>query len=182
MEATYTSKQMGRRAAQIMRAVRQGGVSPTSDTIAELAALTQALEDQPVKPIVLARMTVIRENGSRIIVEVEDGSNYSTFFKFYRQVGARRSTKEFIRHGYRGEAGNIRPCLENIASKLSLVQITTNPVVDVKIRILRKRAFRKLMTARPDELGLTKTAPLPIYRPVVRSLSSSSSLGGSRSA
>jgi hypothetical protein len=127
--------------------------------------LSHKLEDEPAKPVVVARMTITRANGQRLIIEVEEGSTWSSFYKFYKQDGARRSTKTLIRTGGRQEGGNRRPCLDAIAARITMVQWQTNPVVDVKIRIIQRRAYRRLVTARPDELGLTQMRRLPIYSP-----------------
>lgn len=163
-----TATQISKRTDRIMRAIQAGTVPAGSDAFAELAALTMQMEDQPLKPVVLARMTITRANGNRIIVEVEAGSKFSSFFKFYKQDGARRSTKAFFRHGCRNEGGMRDPRLENIAARITMVQSQENPVVNVKIRIIKRRAYRKLLSARPDQLGLTKMSQLPIYSPVAR--------------
>jgi hypothetical protein len=136
---------------------------------------------------VVARLTVTRANGMRTIVEVWADAGFHTFYRYFRQNGARRSTKTPIRVASRNEGISwmrfepLHPAgLETIASRLEKYAAQSNPVVGKKLRIIQRRAYRKLLTARPDELGLTQTAPLPIYRPVVRSLSPSGSLVAAR--
>lgn len=122
---------------------------------------------------VVARLTVIRKNGLRTIVEVEAGSTFSSFYRFYRQVGAKRSTKERIRTADRNEGcrwigmQHGQPIgLETIAKRLEFYASQSNPVVSKKIRIFRKLAYQRLLNVSPDQLGLTRMTHLPIYRPV----------------
>jgi hypothetical protein len=123
------------------------------------------LDDAPVKPTVVARLMITRSNGWKTIVEVEDGSTFHSFFKYYKQFKNKRSTKELIRIANRNDGGISKPRLENIAEKLSIYQSMSNPVVTVQIRILKKREYRRLIDATPDQLGLTNTAVnLPLSR------------------
>ena len=122
------------------------------------------------KSKVVARLTVIRQNGWRTIVEVEAGSTFSSFYRFYRQLGTRRSTKQHFRTADRNEGVSLmgfnhrqQPGLAAIAKKLEMYASQSNPVVSKRIRIINKREYKKLISARPDELGLTQTARLPIY-------------------
>ena len=122
---------------------------------------------------VLARLTVIRQNGVRTIVEVHAGATFHRFYSYYRQQGAKRSTKEMIRTASRNEGLNPvaahrqMPGLKTIAVRLLALQATTNPVISTKIRIMQARAYKKLINAAPDQLGLTKVsvgfAPEPAY-------------------
>lgn len=117
---------------------------------------------------VIARMTVTRSSGQINLIEVREDATFSTFYQVYSQIGKRRSTKRLIRHGDRNEglhphyqAYLMQPGLEKLAehwSKLPGVQ-------SVKVRIIRKRLYRKLISARPDELGLVTTkVNIPIER------------------
>jgi len=115
------------------------------------------------KSQVVARLTVIRKNGLRTIVEVQSDASFYSFYHFFRQVGAKRSTKELIRSSNRNEGSLQEPGLEAIAKKLEMYSSQSNPVVSKKIRIIKKRAYRKLISARADELGLaTSKVNLPL--------------------
>jgi len=169
-----TTNQLERRAATIIRAVRVGKVPPTSDAIAELAEITEVISDAPpVKPVVVARLTVVRAVGCRTIIEVQEDASFHTFYKFFTQQGNRWSTKRLVRTANRNEgllpyyqAYRMTPGLEKLAERWQ----TMPGVSSVKIRILKKRAYRKLLSARPDELGLT-------HSPVRMSLKSCSPSG-----
>lgn len=173
MNSTYS--RLDRRAATILRAVRIGKVAPNSDALAELAEITMANEDAPVKAVVVARLTVTRANGMRTVVEIWADASFHNFYRYFRQNGARRSTKTLIRTASRNEGVSwmkfepLHPVgLETIASRLENYAGESNPVVKKSIRIIRKRAYRQLLSARPDELGLTKTSfqlPRPSFSP-----------------
>jgi hypothetical protein len=145
------------------------------------AAMTGA--SLPVKPVVLARLTVTRRNGWKTIVEVWQGATFHTFYHFYKQCGNKRSTKELIRTAYRDEGVSLlgmkytqQPGLDAIAKRLEFYASQSNPVVGKKLRIIKRRAYRKLITARPDELGLTHS---PVRMPL-KSFSPSGSLVAAR--
>ena len=115
---------------------------------------------------VVARLTVTREVGCKTIIEVQEDATFSRFYHFYSQEGNRRSTKRPVRAASRNEGIpayqvlRIQPGLEQIAQAWR-----KHPgVTAVTVRIIRKRAYKKLISARPDELGLTKMAPLPVYK------------------
>jgi len=102
---------------------------------------------------VVARMTIIREVGVRTIVEVYSDATFSNFYSFFTQDGARRSTKKLIRCANRNEglrpwyrAYRMQPGLAAIAEHFKTMPNITN----VKIRIIRKRIYRKLLDAAPD--------------------------------
>jgi hypothetical protein len=170
MQATFTNKQLNKRATQLLRSVRN--LAPDSDAITELVEVTEALSDQPVKPVVVARLTVQRANGIRLIVEVQSDSTFSTFYKFHTQQGARRSTKRFLHNQSRNMGmrviGYHQPGLESVAAQIQKYADPSNPIVKMSIRILQRKAYRKLIGARPDQLGLTQMSSLPIYSRVVR--------------
>jgi hypothetical protein len=119
---------------------------------------------------VVARLTVIREVGCKTIIEVQDDATFSRFYHFYMQEGNRRSTKRAVRAGSRNEGIpsyqvlRARPGLERLADAWQ----KQPGVVSVKLRILRKRAYLKLIDARPDQLGLTKMSPVPLYTTYAR--------------
>lgn len=154
------TKYIDRRFKTILGATQN--VRPGSDVIRELVELSQAVEDEPLRSDVVARLTTIRADHSRTIVEVHSNATYSSFYHFYAQQGTKRSTKRSIRTASRSDG----PSLEMIARKLAVYQSQSNPIVQIKLRIIRKRVYRRLISARPDQLGLTHCAPVSIYRPV----------------
>ena len=122
---------------------------------------------------VVARLTVRRALGCRTIIEVHEDATFSSFYRVFTQEGNRRSTKRAIRTGSRNEglppyqAHRTTPGLERLADRWR-----QHPgVTAVTVRIIKRRAYKRLITAGPDELGLTKMSPLPIYHPVARRLS-----------
>jgi len=135
-----------------------------SATFVELAEIQIALEDAPVKPVVVARLTVTRAVGSRTIIEVMENATFSNFYRISIQQGNRRSTKRLVRmanrnEGLRSYGHDQQPGLETIAARWS----QQPGVASVKIRIIRKRSYKKLISARPDQLGLTRsTVHLPL--------------------
>lgn len=124
------------------------------------------------KKIVVARLTIIRANKIKTIVEIHADASFHSFYRFFRQHGNRRSTKELIRTASRNEGVSLigfhyqQPVgLESIAKRLEMYSSQSNPVTSTRIRIIKKRVYRKLLSARPDELGLTKThVNLPMQR------------------
>jgi len=114
------------------------------------------------KSNVVARLTITRTDGKKTIVEVSADASFHKFFRYFRQQGNRRSTKELIRVANRNEgiplpSARERPGLDLILKRLANYQSESNPIVATKLRIIKKRAYRKLLSARPDELGLVKT-------------------------
>ena len=169
MQASYTERQMDQRAEQIMKAARAGSLQPGSDAMAELVEITEAQRDRPVKPVVIARLTMIKQDGVRLIVEIEAGCTFNAFYKFYKQTGGRRSTKTLVRKGSRNEGldqiGYYHPGLETVAARVAKYMDPSNPIVSSKIRIIRRADYARLIAARPDQLGLTKMDRLPIFHP-----------------
>jgi hypothetical protein len=120
------------------------------------------------KSQVVARMTVTRKLGVRTIIEVHSDSTFQAFYHFYTQQGAKRSTRKFIRTAGRNEglpyigAHRMTPGLEILACRWATMQ----HVERVQVRILRKRAYRKLINARASDLGQAIVRPLfstPIF-------------------
>jgi hypothetical protein len=116
-----------------------------------------------MKANVIARLTVTRQNGWKTIVTIEADASFTSFYKYFKQFGLKRSTKELIRVTNRNEGlGYInahlqKPGLDLIEKRLVNYQSTTNPVVATKLRIIRKKAYRCLLAAAPDVLGMTKS-------------------------
>lgn len=124
-----------------------------------------------MKPAILARLTIERKNGARILVEIQSDATFIEFYRLYRQDGRKRSTKALIRTASRNEGLQVinahlhEPGLEKVAVKLSMFQQESNPVVRQTLRIIRKRAYRKLLHMAPDALGLTKVSTtFPTFR------------------
>lgn len=116
-----------------------------------------------MKSKVIARLTAIRADGMRTIVELSEGATFMQFYHWQTQQGRRYSTKKHTRWSSRNDglpmvnAHLHQPGLEALQTKLeglTLVKYT------IKIRIFRKRAYRKLINAAPDALG-----PLPVVTP-----------------
>jgi hypothetical protein len=113
------------------------------------------------KKIVLARLTVEREVGVKTIIEVHADATFQTFYHYYTQDGRRRGTKRLVRKANRNEglypwhqAYRMRPGLDVIAAHFRQMP----HVAKVTVRIIRKRAYRKVLEAAPDALGpLTRT-------------------------
>jgi hypothetical protein len=120
---------------------------------------------------VIARLTVNRANGQRLIIEVHNDATFNQFYRYFQQQGNRRSTKKLLRTASRNEglkhinAHLQTPGLEAISNQIiasSAVFLQRsenghiNPVVSIKLQIFAKRAYRKLITARADELGMAR--------------------------
>ena len=109
---------------------------------------------------IVARLTAIWSDNTRSIIEVHSDATFSVFYRYFTQVGLRRSTKKQIRVANRNEglyphyrAYRMTPGLEVIGNRLSAAS------AQVKIRIIRKREYRRLLTTAADVLGMVH-APL----------------------
>ena len=125
---------------------------------------------------VVARLTINRADGSRLIIEVNRDSTFSKFFHYFRQTGNRRSTKEFIHTKSRNEGLNYMnahlqtPGLEVLAERITSSNKVfygrdgqakeRNPVTSIKLRIIRKREYRRLLNAAPVGMPIVK----PIFK------------------
>ena len=119
------------------------------------------------KNVVVARLTATRADDTKLIVEVEQNASFHSFFKFYSQIGMKRSTKKFLRTANRNEglhpwhrAYRMEPGLDAISRQLAAFSDAPYVFASIKIRVIKKRAYRRLLTAAPDVLGLTKTTHL----------------------
>jgi hypothetical protein len=120
---------------------------------------------------VVARLTVTRAIGNTTIIEVQADATFNGFYRIYTQIGKRRSTKRLVRTANRNEglrpwyqAYRLTPGLE----KLAEFWRNQPGVTTVTVRLIKRRAYDKLITARPDLLGLTKTSvqlPRPSFSP-----------------
>jgi len=132
---------------------------------------------------VIARLTVTRQNGIRSIFEIHEDATFHHFYKVFQQNGSKRSTKALVRTASRNEGLNPvnahlqTPGLEFMAVRLMHLQAESNPVVSTRIRYFSKRAYRKMITCAPDQLGLTKvnvlfgTQPTYTFQPIGIALS-----------
>lgn len=126
---------------------------------------------------VIARMTVIREVGATMIIEIQDDATFHMFYHIYSQQGKRRSTKRQVRTANRDEG--LRPYYAAHRLEPGLQVLEANwrkqpGVKSVTVRILRKKMYRQLCNAAPDQLGLTKVhvgfkpeRPMPAIMPAV---------------
>jgi hypothetical protein len=98
---------------------------------------------------------------SKLYIEVREGNKFSNFYHIYTATGRGRGrivTPAIPRH--RGFADTIEDAAEKIAKVMKdhakrnrrEIQIHTT------IRIYRKRLYRRLLSMRPDELGLTRVS------------------------
>ena len=116
--------------------------------------------------LVVARLTAARKDGSTLLVEVSTDATFSEFYKFYIQQGRKRSTKAQIRVTNRNEG--LRPWHKTYRMEPGLdavaLQLGSMPHLfsQIKVRILKKRAYRKLIEAAPDVLGMTKAPHLAV--------------------
>ncbi|MCI0551286.1 MAG: hypothetical protein L0287_10045 [Anaerolineae bacterium] len=133
------------------------------------------------KSNVVARLTVIRQNGRRVIVEVHRDATFHQFYRFYVQEGKRWSTKRQVRTASRNESLPVinthlhKPGLDVIEIRLKSFQKTSNPVMSSKLQIFRKRLYKKLCNAQSAELGMTNLITMDLQtqrRPILVSLPS----------
>ena len=52
---------------------------------------------------VLARLTVTRQDDSKVIIEVHADATFHSFYQFFTQQGSKRSTKKWTRSASRNE-------------------------------------------------------------------------------
>lgn len=114
---------------------------------------------------VVARMTIIKTGDRRVIVEVWNNATFTDFYHFFIQFGNRRSTKQATRTVNRNEglvslnAFMQQPGLDKVARQ---AERWSRDIVEIKTRIIRKRAYRQLLEAAPDELGMVKSHAQPV--------------------
>ncbi len=116
---------------------------------------------------VIARMTITkRSSTNKIIVEVRSDANFNKFYSWFSQEGRKR--KKLQRTSQRNDGlyfarGQGRPGLDVLAAH----QMSFNKDIDkVTIKVFKKRAYEKMLTCRPDELGaLPAASTARIVRP-----------------
>ena len=104
-----------------------------------------------------ARLTM--DNGTKLYIEVRDGSNFHNFYTTYTVHG--RGRGRVIDPGlprHRGFADSIEEAAEKIAGTINQHARRTqgSRVADIKIWIYRKRLYRQRFRTPPDILGLTR--------------------------
>ena len=114
----------------------------------------------------LAARAVIETGRSKpkLHIEVREGNRFSNFYFTYTVVGRGRGrvvTPGTPRH--RGFADSLEDAVEKIVKvmKTHAKRNRTEIQIQTTIQIYRKRLYRKLLSMRPDELGLTRIR----YRP-----------------
>ena len=117
----------------------------------------------------LAARAVIETGRSKpkLHIEVREGNRFSNFYYTYTAVGRGRGrivTPAIPRH--RGFADSLEDAVEKIIKVMKdhAKRNKTEIQIHTTVRIYRKRLYRKLLSMRPDELGLTRVRPLPDRR------------------
>lgn len=113
---------------------------------------------------VVALMTVTRADNSKVIVEIHIDATFSQFYHYYTQTGNKRSTKKEIRTASRNEglphvnAHLYAPGLEAVRAQFERNQSIGKiaAINSIKVRILRRKMYRELMSKAADLLGITK--------------------------
>jgi hypothetical protein len=120
----------------------------------------------------IAQLTLTRKDGKKTIIEVQQGATFHSFYQVYIQEGRRWSTKRWVRTASRNEGLNPaiahlqQPGLQAVANRIAVFKAVSNPIVSTKVKILKKRIYKRLLTAAPEALGMVKTSPtrIPIER------------------
>lgn len=131
------------------------------------------------KSRVVACLTMTKQNGRKIIVEVHDDAGFSNFYNWYSREG--RKHKVFRRVSHRSDGiepwymqSQVPPSLERLAEttqkhaeklaghRSSYHEITMawadERIVDIKIKVLSRKKYLRLLSCPADELpgGMTK--------------------------
>src|SRR3990172_234945 len=115
------------------------------------------------KSLVIARLTITRTDGKTTIVEVQPGATFHAFYHVFVQDGRRWSTKRQVRVASRNEglmainAHRQTPGLEAFAERIAVFKSVSNPITSMKIKIFKKRVYRRLLAAAPESLGMVKS-------------------------
>jgi hypothetical protein len=101
-------------------------------------------------------------DGTEFYIEVRKGSRFSNFYATYTAQG--RGRKRVVTAGmprHRGYADGIEEAVEKVAAIMNENGKRSQHaprLVSTKIWIHRKRLYRKLISMRPDDLGLTRVS------------------------
>ena len=106
-----------------------------------------------------AKARLTKDDGTKIYIEVKDGSNFHDFFTTYTMQGTGRGRviiPGIPRH--RGFANTIEDAAEKIARNIEqhAQRSGRGHVVNTKIWIYHKRLYLRRLHTPPDILGLTK--------------------------
>jgi hypothetical protein len=121
--------------------------------------------------IVVARLTMTREDDTRLIVEVRSDATFHRFYAFFTQQGKKRSTKTFTRWGSRNEALPVVnthlyiPGLEVLALRFRHHKFGS-PIKSTRLTFYSKRTYKKLILMAPDQLGLSTVRVLLDQKPI----------------
>ncbi len=125
---------------------------------------------------VVARLTITRANNMKVIIEVHSDATFSKFYTYYRQTGNRRSTKEFIHMRSRNEGlhyinahlqtPGLEVLADRAANKVYYGYAAQNPVTSMKLRIIKKREYRRLLNMAPTGMPVVKVI-FPVRNPKV---------------
>lgn len=114
----------------------------------------------------LAARAVIEKgrDGPTLYIEVREGTKFSNFYYIYTAVGRGRDrivTPAIPRQ--RGFANSLEDAAAQIVEVMRAQARRNRTAIEIHttIRIYRKGLYRKLLSMRPDELGLTHVRPLP---------------------
>jgi hypothetical protein len=110
---------------------------------------------------------------SKLYIEVRESNKFSNFYYMYSVVGRGRGRTVTVgtpRH--RGFAITLDDAVEKIVKVMKdhAQRNKRELQIHTSIQIYRKRLYRKLLSMRPDELGLACVRPLPDRR-IQRNLS-----------
>lgn len=120
------------------------------------------------KGTVVARLTMLKKDGSKLIVDVKEDASFHEFYRWHRQVGRKR--KVFLRTSSRNDgitpywrAGFDMPGLDVVAARTTSFM---KDVTSATVKVLRKRKYQALLTCPPNELagGLPKYESKPIVK------------------
>ena len=122
----------------------------------------------PIPKGLAARAVIETGRGkSKLYIEVREGNRFSNFYFAYTVIGRGRGrivTSAIPRH--RGFADSLEDAVEKIVKVMKAHAKRNRREIQIHttIRVYRKRLYRKLLSMRPDELGLTRVHPLPDRR------------------
>jgi hypothetical protein len=104
----------------------------------------------------------------KLYIEVREGNRFSNFYYTYTATGRGRGrivTPSTPRH--RGFANSIEDAVDKIVGVMQAhaKRNKREAQIHTTVRIYRKRLYRKLLSMRPDELGLTHVRPSRLTSP-----------------
>ena len=107
-----------------------------------------------------ARAVVELTDGRKIYIEVRDNSKFVQFYTVYTIRGGCGRAREFQANPSlsRNYANSIETAAEKMAKHFNTFGTAT--VKQTKIKVYRKKLYKRRFKMRPDELGLTRVRPL----------------------